>query len=444
MSKQSIANIQGLTQTIFRFLNATTPYAVLRNYEQLPWRNSSRDIDIVIRKSDYKKVKCDLIEIIRKTGWQIIVYHKSDRLVTYVCGKIDGERVELIQWDFFFHTSVFGIRLMEPKEHLKERLFNGEIYHVSAVGEFLDKFLYVRAVRENYPAKYNEIKNKVAEETQVKSKLKELYACDSVGMAECVSGRKLLMRALWSNMKRSPVKQIRGICEFMFSYIRNYSYSNTGFSLGFTGPDGVGKTTVIETLHSKVSPVFDKATEFYHFRPSLLPNLGEAAHSVGIKKEVDREYSKPHRSNRKSYLSSLFRLYYYTIDYILGFWVKVKAHKRITKMIVFDRYYTDIIADSRRSCINLNMKFLYYWGKLFIPRMNYNILLTADADIILQRKQELDRQGIDSINKKLGYLKDKKGYYLVSNNHRPEQVVLEILNIVFSEQHKKNMKRIGK
>lgn len=442
MPKQPLTHTQRFTQVILDFLNKSVSYAVLRNYEQLPWENPSRDIDIIIRKADYIKIKSDLIKLIQEAGWQIVIFHKSDRLITYVCGKIDGERVELIQWDFFFHTSVFGIRLMEAEEFLKERIFNGELYHVSEMGQFLDKFLYVRGVCENYPIKYNDIKSQVKQEASVTKKLKELYACDSVEMAEQTSGRKLLRRALWSNIKKRPLKQIGSICEFLFSYVKNYCLSNTGFSISFTGPDGVGKTTVIENLHKKLSPVFAQATIFYHFRPSLLPNIGEAAHSIGIKKEVDREYSKPHRSSRKGFLNSFFRLCYYTTDYILGFWVKVKSHKRITNMVIFDRYYTDIVVDSRRSCIYLPFKFLYRWGKLFIPRMDYPILLTADPDLILQRKQELTKESIRRIHEISSFLSSKKGYYLIENNQDPHETVTKILRIIFEEQHKKNKNRV--
>jgi hypothetical protein len=69
------------------------------------------------------------------------------------------------------------------------------------------------------------------------------------------------------------------------------------------------------------------------------------------------------------------------------------------------------------------MKFLYIWGKLFIPKLNYNILLTADAEVILGRKQELDPKGIEVINSKLNYLSTKKGFYLIKNNGSAEDAV---------------------
>ncbi|MBQ5896741.1 MAG: hypothetical protein IIW75_09290, partial [Bacteroidaceae bacterium] len=119
-----------------------------------------------------------------------------------------------------------------------------------------------------------------------------------------------------------------------------------------------------------------------------------------------------------------------------------KSVTRITRVVVFDRYYTDIICDSRRSRIYLSPKFLYWWGKLFIPTLNYNILLTASSETILARKRELDEEGIKTINAKIDYLACKKGHTKVMNENTPQVAVYEILNFVFYEQHKKNLKRL--
>ena len=132
------------------------------------------------------------------------------------------------------------------------------------------------------------------------------------------------------------------------------------------------------------------------------------------------------------------------MDYIFGYFLRVRPFLQKRSLVIFDRYYTDVIVDSRRSRIFLNHKFLYWCGKLFIPALDYNILLTADRDVILSRKQELDEKGIDEINEKMNFLSKKKGYYLVINNGKPEEAVRKILTIVFEVQHLKNMKRIMK
>ena len=425
--------------SLFEFLNRGVEYAVLRNFDGLPARNDSRDIDIVLEQATYKRIKSNLIQLVEQAGWNVVTYLKSDRLVTWVCGGM-GEtgRTELVQLDFFFHTSVFGVYLLEARDLLSHRMFNGAVYHVDKEYEFLDKYLYDRAVGATYPEKYKEVREAVGKSETVCDVLKRVFAVGTVAECDEQSGRKLL----WHAFRCAPFASIVRFLKFEYYRIRNYLRSDTGFSIGFTGPDGSGKTTVIDLLLEQVSSVFKTAHVYYHFRPMLFGNLGEVAHSAGLKKEVDRNYSDPHRGGKTGALNSLFRLLYYSVDYLVGYFVKVKSVTRITRLVIFDRYYTDIICDSRRSRIYLPLKFLYAWGKLFIPSLDYNILLTASTDTILARKRELDEAGIRAINIKIDYLARKRGYKKILNESTPEEAVRSILSYIFEEQHKKNLKRL--
>ena len=136
---------------IIEFLNANADYAVLRNFEGLPDRNNSRDIDIIITRKSYKRMKRDLVELIDSSGWKIITYLNSDRLISYVCATTTEEKTEIVQWDFFFDTSVWGVQLMSAEEFLEHKQFNGFLYYVGIECQFLDKILYNSAVGSKYP-----------------------------------------------------------------------------------------------------------------------------------------------------------------------------------------------------------------------------------------------------------------------------------------------------
>lgn len=427
---------------IIGLLNKEANYAVLRNFEGLPDKNNSRDIDIIITRDSYKKVKDLLVTLIDNSGWKIITYLHSDRLISYVCATTTEEQTDIIQWDFFFDTSVWGIQLMGAEEFLANKKFNGFLYYIDTDGQFLDKYLYNRAVGSKYPEKYRTTREVAEHQPTVKKKVKEIFGCNSVAECDKKSGKKLILKALWHNLRKRPLALIWGIIYFLYTFIGNYICSRTGFSIGFTGPDGSGKTTVIDMLLERIAPVFGTAHKYYHFRPMLFGNLGEVAHSAGIKKEVDRNFDKPHRGGKTGKTNSLLRLAYYSIDYIIGYFLKIKTVTRITRVVVFDRYFTDIICDSRRSRIYLSTKFLYAWKRLFIPSLNYNILLTASSSTILARKRELDEEGIRTINDKIDYLCNKKGYRKVLNETTPQAAVAEILTYIFEEQHKKNLRRL--
>lgn len=434
--KETINHIQA----VIGFLNTNAHYAVLRNFEELPDSNKARDIDIIITKKSLKKVLKPLAALIDKSGWKIITYLNSDRLYTLVCGRNFEDRTEIVQWDFFVNTSAFGVELLSAEEFLRGRKFNGFLYHVDIDVQFLDKYLYNRFVGSQYPQKYQSTRELAEDMPFVKEKVRELFGYDNLSCCDN-AGRSIMFRALLVIFARKPLTFLVNILAFLYTYVRNYIVS-TGFSIGFTGPDGAGKTTIIERMIERLGAVFKGAYAYYHFRPTLYGNLGEVAHTAGVKKEVDRNYSNPHRGGETGPLNSLLRLVYYSTDYILGYMVKVKSVVRLTRLVVFDRYYTDIICDSRRTRVYLPYKFVYWFGKVFIPSLDYNILLTAPSDVILERKRELDEECIRSINNKIDYLNNKPSYYRVWNTGLPDEAVTTILDLVFRNQHIKNLKRL--
>ena len=438
-------NTSDFLKIIFDFLNNHVEYAVLRNFEGLPYHNNSRDIDIAIEQEAFFNIKHTLISLINDCNWKIITNLKSDRLITWVCGIVrEDKTVDVIQFDFFYHTSLFGIILLDNKDILATRVFNGEIYHPNKAYEFLDKYMYDRAVGVQYPDKYKTTRDAVEQDVEMLGVVKKVFGAKSLIECDKMSKSQILKSALKYNLKHYGLSCVLRYLKFEYYHIRNYICSNTGFSIGFTGPDGSGKTTVIDLLIDNLGDVFRKAHMYYHFRPLIFGNLSDVAHSAGLKKEVDRNYDQPHRGGKTNVISSLFRLIYYSIDYIIGYFLKVKTITRITRLVIFDRYFTDIICDSRRSRIYLGPKFLYLWKKCLIPSLDYNILLTAHTDTILSRKKELDEAGIKAINDRIDFLAKKKGYIKILNETTPQDAVCEILTQIFEEQNRKNLKRLNK
>lgn len=189
---------------VIAYLNQNVDYAVMRNYEGLPHSNSARDIDIIIRRRDLKRVQPHIIDIIDKCGWKIINYLNSDRLITYVCARNDGNGTSIMQWDFFVDTSVFGILLMKADEFLCDKEFNGFLWHSKVNSQFLDKYLYDRAVGAEYPEKYHSTRSSAENSPAVRAKLKAIFGIDNTDQCDSTSGRKLLFRAFRYNLRHRP------------------------------------------------------------------------------------------------------------------------------------------------------------------------------------------------------------------------------------------------
>lgn len=433
-----------LLSKVFKLLNSQTCYAVLRNFEGLPIKNNSRDIDIAIEPNDFYKIQTQLVHIISECNWNILMYLKNDRMITLVCGIIDdNELIDTIQFDFFLRPSVYGITLLDNKKILAQREYNGKVYHASIEYVFLDKYVYCRAIGMQYPQKYEAIRKEAEFNLITEEIIQEIFGVRCLSECDKLSRYSAVSALLKWNFKHYGLITLINLLRFIYYYIKNYICSSIGFTIGFTGPDGSGKTTVINLLRNTSGKIFQKGHFIYHFRPGFLKNLGEVAYSAGIKRNVDRNFNNPHRGKKTGKLNSLIRLIYYSFDYILGFLFVVKWKIRNPYFVIFDRYFTDIICDSRRSRINLSTKFLYTFGKIFIPSLDYNILLTAKTDTILARKQELDAQSIAEINRKIDYLKHKPNYYKIINDTTPQAAVAKILRIIFAKQHERNLRRLN-
>ena len=426
-------NVAYILVEVFQFLNKRR-YAVLRNYYSLP-HASGRDIDIIIERRDFFIIRKSLAGLFFHNGFYLIQYYEGSEMHSMVFASSQLGKTDIISFDFLFSIYVRNLVLFEAKDLLETRIFNGEIFHVRKDWEFLAKYTYNTILKEDYPLKYE----------AVKAEALNLYpleigkALKSIGINDCTSGVRAasVSQKLWVlHFVRTSYSTLR----YCVATISNLFYPK-GISVGFTGPDGSGKTTVIDQIRKRLQAVYPSILLLHH-RPALMGNLGEVAHFAGIKKGVDRQFDKPHRGKKRGKLSSILRLAYYSTDYVGGYFIKVHPFLFKRSIIIFDRYYTDIICDSRRSSIYLSHKFLYWFGRLSIPSLRYNILLTADSQTILERKQELDKESIDVINHKIDYLATKKGYYKVMNEGTPQEAVEKILQIIFEEQHKMNIKRL--
>lgn len=415
---------------VFQLLNSSANYAVLRNYESLP-QSYGRDIDIIICRNDFKNIRNQIVEIFSRSGHKLFQYYKGSEMHSMVFAETKAP-YNLISFDFLFSIYIKDVILLTSKDVLNTKVFNGKIYHVRRDMEYLSKFIYNKILKTTYPEKYKHIEKEAYAlySHEIQNVLMELRISNTVSLTSIKFHlyQKHFSRMLFAHLR------------YLVATISNFIQPQ-GISFGFTGPDGVGKTTVINQIVEILNKLY-KSVPVFHFRPTILGNLGEVAHTAGLKKEVDRDYSNPHRGGRTGVFSSLIRLLYYSLDYIVGYQRKVKYQVFQRKIVIFDRYYTDIICDSRRSRIYLNYKFLHRFGKLFIPSLNYNILLTASTDTILARKKELNEEGIRTINEKIDYLADKKGYKKVLNEQTPEVAVTEILSYIFENQHKKNLRRL--
>ena len=155
------------------------------------------------------------------------------------------------------------------------------------------------------------------------------------------------------------------------------------------GPDGSGKTLLINYLKKKINNINFKAKKI-HLKPSLFKS--------NITK-VSNPHSKPPRSNLMTILKLLFWLLSYYIFYLINIFTRKKM------IFLFDRYVHDVVVDPLRYRIKLDKKILFLLN--LFPKPDLWCFMTGDAKKIWRRKKEVKFEILESQIIKYAKLKKK-------------------------------------
>ena len=97
----------------------------------------------------------------------------------------------------------------------------------------------------------------------------------------------------------------------------------------------------------------------------------------------------PHAGRPYAAYISIIKLAYLWLDYVLGYWLVLVHDLAKDGMVIFDRYYDDLLVDPRRYRYGGPMWLARLVSHL-IPRPHLAILFDAPPNVIHTRKQEVD------------------------------------------------------
>ena len=170
--------------------------------------------------------------------------------------------------------------------------------------------------------------------------------------------------------------------------------------IAILGTDGSGKTTIINALTPELETKYHCKVSYLHLRPHWLPPLGSVA---GNKQSGGGGVvTEPHALAPSGFVVSLIRLFYYLMDYTMGYWKVVRPKLRdANRVLIFDRYHYDFLIDPRRMRIALPSWLIA--GVLKIaPEPDYVFCLGADHKVIFERKPETS---LDEVNRQTNDLR---------------------------------------
>lgn len=243
-----------------------------------------------------------------------------------------------------------------------------------------------------------------------------------------------LKRHLNKRTKFSPLSGAKSRLNYISDTIKD-RVGRKGFVLTVSGVDGVGKTTVIELVKEQLQRKYRKEVVLMRHRPKVLPILSTFKYGSVSKAENRSTHLDPSSVSKKSGLASYMRFSYYYLDYLIG---QFYIHARYVwggKIVLYDRYYFDLINHPQRTNLVVNRKFAkYLYGPILKPSLN--VFLSASPDQIVKRKQELNFQQIKRLTDEYLSLfrelsrKDTSARYVVHRNDNLAKTVFEILQDV--------------
>jgi len=150
----------------------------------------------------------------------------------------------------------------------------------------------------------------------------------------------------------------------------------TGLVIAAMGPDGSGKSSLIERLRPAVAPAF-RATANHHFRPGL-----------GSRRRAAAPVTDPHGQDPRGRLASAAKLVFFLVDYTLGGLVRVWPARVRSTLVIFDRHYPDLLIDPRRYRFAGPAALARLVGRL-IPAPDLWLVLDVPASLAVARKGEV-------------------------------------------------------
>jgi thymidylate kinase len=182
-----------------------------------------------------------------------------------------------------------------------------------------------------------------------------------------------------------------------------------GLHVVFLGPDGVGKSTVIDAVRDALAPAFLR-TDYMTFAPSLIPG------PLQPKKDT------PHQLPPRSLPASLMKAAWWSLCYTIGYFAAVRPAAARASLILNHRYLLDAMVDPKRYRYS-GPQFLLKMIWLVAPKPDAIILLDAPTEVIQSRKREVS--AAETARQREGYrglLHGCKNAYLIDTN-RPLPIV---------------------
>ncbi|MBI3669747.1 MAG: hypothetical protein HY237_08215 [Acidobacteria bacterium] len=407
--------IAGFLQELFQaFEQACLVYAVAGNYDALPAHLGGGDLAILVNSADVERAYQVLTGAAHSCSAKVFRIDQEFALWTVVLHldplwvlRVDVAPPDSLRWR--------GMQFLDLGLALRRRIQEKGVWRLHAEDVVFMQFC--RGVMCNFRLReecrlpiLNLYRNRPKEFEQ---QLAEIFGrgcaarlVDVCGQEKFESlatlGRRLRRAVIWRSFLRRPLKTTRDILTYVGWRCREYIRPN-GLMVAVLGPDGSGKSTLIQALQRDITRQLHFGAQVHHWRPGLLPSLS----SLLARPYNDAPVTNPRGRKPNGWLLSLISVTYYFADFVLGYWALVRPRLgRQCLAVIFDRYFYDYLIDQIYYRISLPQWVIRFYS-LLIPRPDLVIFLVADPKTIYDRKPELSLEEIQRQSREIHHLAER-------------------------------------
>jgi thymidylate kinase len=418
-------------------------YCILSGYDRLPY-DFDTDIDFMVGQEDFEWMPGVIEEVGRRTNtrlFQVIDHELTGR--AYFLGFIEGPSLTIVQPDCASDYRHFGRYWLPAKEVLAvRRLHPSGFYIPSPAHEFaysLIKHLNKRTFNREHGYQLHRL---YVDDRIECGRMIARFCRGSEGSAivrmasandwtEMYGSIDRFRAAMLRSRKETLSQKLKALLQNALSLSRRIAQP-TGCWIACMGPDGCGKSLVLNAVSRQLAPAF-RTVRLYHLRPRV----------VGRKPANQGPVTDPHGQPPRGLAASIAKVIDLWLDYTLGYAIRILPEAIRTQLTLFDRCFYDLLVDSRRIRYG-GPPWLLRTAARLSPRPDFVILLDAPPEVLWARKQEVPLEEVT--RQRAAYLelaRNLPSAVVVNAAQSPEAVIHDALEAIANYLGRRAGKRLG-